>query len=632
MKIVIFTGGTGSVALQTGLYELYGDDIEVNCIFNAYDNGLSTGLVRQVFDGKILGPSDLRKNQILRHKLKYGQTKLLDFLDIRFSVEQDAAEEYCLNRLKTLDWADKHVESIFNRAIKFYFNQQKALQITYDDFSISNIIYAGLAGQFNNSLEMAGIEMAKLLGIEEDAVILSSDESLFLQALTKSGYTILDEGDIVNWNNPDDPIIDIKLVDIGGCERLPQLTPRAQNAMLDADIIILSSGTQWSSLIPTYVCTNFSDTLEHSKAFNNKALYCIINNVQDKDMTGLNVREMIDIVDRYIPKEHIKFIFNKNASDEMSINNLIKDETDIASHCYSYTLTAEKGDKKHHAQSLAWAIMHQFYNKYILNDTFVFDYDDTIVGRNSEYFNESHANRSLLWRLSSNKNVNIITGNAEKHINLDFNNSFVGKKTQNLSMYINHNSKIGEIGLYADGGINKFSAGQYEVDTFSRLGIDTKFIECIDKELRMNNDEVKRIITKIENIGIGVNKIQNRNNITISVKPIDDEYRKPISILLQQYLGNEYFIRPTGRTTIDISKSGTLKTKALNDIIKDMDKDCKVVYIGDEGFDGGNDYELTHHQNVHFLHVKNPRDTLIFLKTLILTHENKNHKMLGRGI
>lgn len=635
MKIVIFSGGTGSVALQTGLYELYGDDIEVNIITNLYDNGKSTGAVRQVFDGKILGPSDLRKNQTLRYSLKYGNTKLLGFLDNRFSVEAINAEAYCINKLSVLEWADVKIKSAFEHAIKVYFNQPKALQITYDDFSISNIIYAGLAGQFNNSLEAAGIEMAKLLEIEEDAVIPSSDESLFLQAVTKSGYNILDEGDIVDWNNPEDPIIDIKLVDIGGCERLPSLSARAEYAILNADIIILSSGTQWSSLIPTYVCTNFLDTLEQSKAFINKALYCIINNVQDKDMTGVNAYQMINIIDRYIPKEFIKFIFNRNASDEMSISTIPKDD-DIK--FLTYTLTEEKGEKKHHAPSLAWAIMHQHYHTFMMNRTFVFDYDDTIVGRNSEYFNESHSNKQLLWRLSIERDVNIITGNAEKHVNLEFNNSFSGKKLNFIYQYLNNNHAIGNIGLYADGGINKFTVGQTDVNTVGdpfralRNLKTTKFIDCIDKKLRMSNDEVKYIIDKIESIGINVNKIQNRNNVTISIKPIDDEYRKPISILLQHYLGKEYFIRPAGRTTVDISKSDNLKTKALNDIIKDMDKDCKIVYIGDEGFDGGNDYELTHHKNVYFLHVKNPRETLIFLKTLILTNSRRDtNKLLGRG-
>src|SRR5688572_22976284 len=53
VKTVIFTGGTGSIALQRGLYYALDsklDGIETRVIVNAYDNGLSTGAVRRVMN------------------------------------------------------------------------------------------------------------------------------------------------------------------------------------------------------------------------------------------------------------------------------------------------------------------------------------------------------------------------------------------------------------------------------------------------------------------------------------------------------------------------------------------------------------------------------------------------------
>lgn len=632
MKLVIFSGGTGSVALQSGLRRLYKNNIDVTVITNLFDNGKSTGAVRQVMDGKILGPSDLRKNQTLRHSLLHGITDVYKFMDIRFDCPAEKAEEYCLNELYKLSSAEDgnaEFKAVAHMAIKTYFSFPKSRQITYSDFSISNIIYAGLAAQYNYSMDAAGREMAKLLRIEEDAVIPSSDESLFLQAITKSGHTILDEGDIVDWNNPDDKIVDIKLVDEGGVDRLPVFTTRATDAVKSADIIVLSSGTQWSSLIPTYVSYGFEQAFAASKAYQNKNVFSIINNVQDKDMTGVDVNEMIKILSNYIDTKDVKFIFNKNASPEMSFTALEKSKQDDMPNIkfQVYSLTEKVGDKKHQPESLAWAVMNAFYKPYLYDYTYVFDYDDTIVGRNNEHYEESQTNKFMLWELSKvdNLGVNIITGNSEKSINLDFIHGKVDSSIFTTGIYrINSQKYYGDIMLYADGGINKYSVGYQSMrldEDFSPIeaGVFKTPLGCVHKQSIISEADIKNIIQTLEELGFNISKIQNRNNATISIKPIDNEYRKPLSILIQKYLGPDYYVRPTGRTTIDISKSGDAKLKALDDIIKDMDKDAKVVYVGDEGMEGGNDYALTHSKHVKFIHVKNPRETTVFLKTLLLT-------------
>jgi 2-phospho-L-lactate transferase/gluconeogenesis factor (CofD/UPF0052 family) len=51
MKIVILSGGTGSIQLQRGIYSVFNgisDGLDIKVLVNAYDNGLSTGLVRKV--------------------------------------------------------------------------------------------------------------------------------------------------------------------------------------------------------------------------------------------------------------------------------------------------------------------------------------------------------------------------------------------------------------------------------------------------------------------------------------------------------------------------------------------------------------------------------------------------------
>lgn len=55
-KIVVFSGGTGSIALQRGFAELYGQDrLRLDVVVNAYDNGKSTGACRRIMGEKIWG-------------------------------------------------------------------------------------------------------------------------------------------------------------------------------------------------------------------------------------------------------------------------------------------------------------------------------------------------------------------------------------------------------------------------------------------------------------------------------------------------------------------------------------------------------------------------------------------------
>ena len=58
-RIVLFCGGRGSATILRAL--LRQTDVELTLLVNAYDDGLSTGALRNFIPG-MLGPSDFRKN------------------------------------------------------------------------------------------------------------------------------------------------------------------------------------------------------------------------------------------------------------------------------------------------------------------------------------------------------------------------------------------------------------------------------------------------------------------------------------------------------------------------------------------------------------------------------------------
>jgi len=599
MNVLIFSGGTGSVAIQTGLHQLYGNNVDVRVITNTQDNGKSTGTVRKVLDGKINGPSDLRKNQVLRYGLQGGNKNLIALLNKRFDCPAQDAKELCLNLINKMSIVDERAPKLDSltintliEGVENYFSFPKAVQVDYVDFSLANIVYAGLAAP-NFSLAEAGKIMARnVLQIPEDAVIVADDHSLYLQAWTESGRIISDEGDIVDWNNPDDKIVTTFFTDPHGKETKGVLCNDALIAIDEADVIIFSSGTQWSSLIPTYQHDLFKESIEKSKA----KKFLVVNNTQDKDMAGVSASEMLTILGtRFLDLTDIVCMFNDKSDPDMQAD--FKFMTDRGWKYISADLAdAVNGNKKtHDGRKLMKMIMFDYYFPTMLNDTFVFDYDDTLVGRNSTYQEASKSNKELLIRCSNTlrsmgKSFCICTGNSIKAINFG-----------DLRML------SPRISIFAEGGVNRYELTS-ETDQDFSTSTTLSAGKIIAPKFIFSQDQITHIISNLEKIGINLSKIQNRSNTIVSIKPIDPEYRLPLLTLIR-ILFKDLTVEATGRTTIDISLGAT-----KNVILKELKG--RITVIGDESHEGGNDHSLFINDRVDFVNVKNPKDTYVFLLTL----------------
>jgi len=614
MKIVILAGGTGSIALQTGLHQITKDfgGVNVKVLTNAFDNGKSTGTVRKVMGGKILGPSDVRKNQSTIYKL-YGPTEkpVNDFLDHRFTIEASKARQYCWEKMNEM-WkdcsprADRRID-IIQDGINFFFAQPGAKLIDYDDFSVANVVYAGLAAKYNNSLRKAASVMADFLDIP-DNVLLNDDTSLFLGAITKSGKRIADEGDIVSWNNPDDPIVDVFFVDANGVETTPELNEESYNAIADADVVIMSSGTQWSSLIPTYASGGFYHAIANSKA----KVLMVMNRVPDKDAPNQSASDIINtLVPKYIPAGKIELIVDVNGHHLM---NKIDNEAEMLLKSLNYikigaTAVTDKIDSKHSPTGLAVAVMKTIYKEVLNAEAYVFDYDDTLVGRGNTFPIASKYNVQRIASGLKGKKFMICSGNSIKAIKLPESNAWDEKD-------------ILPITVFADGGIN-----EYSYDPLGPSYEDQRrfnFVRCLDEAARFDSKgphTIENVIASMCAAGIPSAKIENRGDVVVSIKPIDPEYRQAVLNLVKFICGSTFEVKATGRTTIEINKSLVSKNVAMKEVLKRVSPTSKVVYIGDE-LQGGNDepvLKMAKEQPRIVCHpVKNPADTALLLHAISL--------------
>lgn len=622
MNIVILSGGTGSIALQKGLYALLDenlDGINTKVIVNAYDNGLSTGAVRQVMNGKILGPSDVRKNQTTRLELENPSSPWLKLLNIRFTKPSDEAKAFCHSAVDTLDLelydmpaADKYLNGMTNvmkktqfvrEAIDAYFRSPLANKIDYNDFSLANIIYAGFAAANGNSLRAAAKIMASIMGIG-DNVILNDDTSLFLGAITKSGKRITDEGDIVSWGSHEDPIVDVFFTDHTGFQRPPLLCDEARDAIVNADLIILSAGTQWSSLIPTYTSIGFDSAIRNTKA----DIVMVMNRQPDKDSPGQSASDIVRILtDRYFPTKKIKLILDNQAPDLMRVLDEDARERVLAYEHFDMSDVAPKSEKVHHPHKLAHAVGRMYFSNYIKSDCYVFDYDDTLVGRGNVFPKSSKANVRNLRALSSFSPLAICTGNSIKAISLP------GLFDESSLI----DEKPIDIIVYADGGINKYSYTAPRMQGSDEHDFERKqvFIECVNPTAAFSQLDADKIVDTLRAHHIPLAKIENRGNAMIAIKPIENDYRPMVLDLVNLVIDVPGVVaKESGRTTIEIAKYNLSKVDAILDLQSQGHR--VITYVGDE-LDNGNDAVVRSIKGVQCLHVKNPAHTAFF--TSILT-------------
>lgn len=604
MKIVIVAGGTGSIALQSGLYDVFRklDGIDVKILVNAYDNGKSTGDVRRVANGKILGPSDVRKNQTTRLSLENPTSPLLRLLEIRFTEETSEAQEFCLYALDQTTFARVEHKQTLIDAINTYFKLPFATKIDYNDFSLANIIYAGLAVQHKNSLRAAATIMADVMGIA-DNVILNDDTSLFLGAITKSGIKVTDEGDIVSWGKVDDPFVHIFFTTADGSESYPKLCEEADIALREADLIILSSGTQWSSLIPTYRSIGFKSAIDNTAA----KIIMVMNRQPDTDSPGQSASDIIRLlVPKYFNKKQLNVVVDSSTKYQQ-MSDIDEDALSLIDKRFGYDMSSEFGEmhsKVHNPEKLADAVALTYFDTKLKSNHFMFDYDDTLVGRGNRLPKSSKSNIECLGMLNGNSanKFSVCTGNSVKALN--------------LHAFTDGRSVRKPVQVFADGGINEYSYIKKFDDAQT-----AEFVKCLNPDVAITDRDVEEIRLKLHMGSIPLSKVENRGNAMISIKPIAEEYRDSITLLIAYLIkGSGFIVRPAGRTTIEICNPNLSKATALNYVLSD--KNTRVTYIGDELHHGGNDepiYDiaLNNVDRVKCLKVNSPAQTAFFLKTLV---------------
>jgi len=564
LNVVIFSGGSGSVSIQEGFASIYGNDnYNLDVIINAYDNGKSTGACRRVFDNRILGPSDLRKNHMTQFKVQKA-AQLQDFSSREsvlykiFNLRLDAAgkEDYYKQAERLLEESrsavgDKDTNYLKSLLDYFFFEdavnydwRKKLDEVEFRDFSIANVFYSASAAMNGYSLRLAGKDMARFLGIQ-DNVHLISDVNLFLEARTESGHVIEDEGTIVQWDHPDDRIVSVMLLRDGE-EYVPSVDEETdltkvrscKSIIEEADIIVFSSGTQWSSLIPSYMHSGLRKMLSASNA----KKYVVINNIEDHDMKHVSADEIIDILGQNIPMDDMTAVVNLDAVPGMNQVTRIRS---ISGH-----IGGERA--RHNPVKLTTLLMKDYFGVDGFKGTYIYDLDGTL-------WDERANNKG---KAVGAENLNLFTGMIHSGNNYEH--------VRDAFRYLYHQDAVVEI--YSDFGNVHFTSEDFSTDVLCQEYI-------IDQAVPAELEKVREFKGKIKVRGEGC---------VVTIKPLVN--REALLAKAQKALsvfGDKYEARISGHTSIDIMVKEYDKQVMLKEIMKKHHlKKEDVIFVGNETEDG----------------------------------------------
>lgn len=304
LNVVIINGGRGASTLISKLLEQNG--VHVSSIVNAYDDGKSTGKIRDLFD--MLGPSDIRKVQGLMlpksdPDFEVNQRLFLYRYPKNCARSQSLKElnEFASKKTEILAgvrFSNKKVEYALRQFIKEFLcgleseEKMRGVRFNFKDCSIMNCLYAGAFMIFDRNIEKASnyIErLFRLLG----RVLPTSIENKVLVAQLENGNILYSEAEIVEMRSNvriDRVYILEKYLNKERFEKLSieekryylerhncfiSVSEKVRLSLQQADIIIYAPGTQHSSLYPTYM----SSGLAQSIADNQSTLKFFITNI-----------------------------------------------------------------------------------------------------------------------------------------------------------------------------------------------------------------------------------------------------------------------------------------------------------------------------------------------------------------
>lgn len=253
-KIVVLGGGTGSSTLLRGLKEF---PVDLTAIVSVCDDGRSTGVLREEFSIPAVG--DIRRVLVA---LAETEPLVKELFNYRFHTTSDL-----------------------------------------DGHTVGNLLLtasSGITGNLSDGIEA----LSKVFNLKGKVVPLTEDNVVLMGEMA-DGSIIEGEHNITQNNQP------IKRVFY---KEKPVPTKEALHAIEEADLILLSMGSLFTSIIPNLICEEIRDAIDNSKG---KIMYACNMVTQPGESEDFKVSDHIKLLNRYLGKRKIDVVIaNDGQIDE----------------------------------------------------------------------------------------------------------------------------------------------------------------------------------------------------------------------------------------------------------------------------------------------------------------------------
>ena len=555
-KVVILGGGTGTSCIVRGLKYF---PIDLTCIITVSDNGSSTGRLRKEFDTPAVG--DIRK---VLSNLSTLPTEVRDVMEYR---------------LKSNSELNGH--------------------------AIGNLVLTSLINETGN-LKKSIEYLSKILDVKAKVLPLSEDY------LTLMGRTVDDE--IIEGEE--------QITKAGKkykeffYKEEPHILPEVFKAIKEADLIILSTGSLYTSVMPHIISKDICNAIRNSKG---KVMYICNVMTQPGETDGFGVSDHVKALEHYLGENQIDVVVASNTqiSKEMVDKYAYEEQKDpvridyenIIKHNYELIeedlVTIQDGTLKHNSLKISAVIF-----SYLMREK-DFDHTEQVEDILKKY------NQTLVlnyYNKASNSKKEKI-GEQLKSINLDSLNNLYRISQINVAAEIDKNTLYnlpytdkslltGDTRKIIDGlGLDIIKANKYAVVTMAGgqgtrlehkgpkgtflLNVKPKpkyLFEILADSLKKNN----------EKYGITLNwyimTSSDNNDETIKFFEEHNYFDYPVSNIKFFMQGNMPLLNEEGKLVID--KDGSIKYasngngavfRSMRDkgILEDMrQKGIEWVFIG----------------------------------------------------
>lgn len=248
-KVVVLGGGTGLSYLLNGLKQY---PLDITAIVSVCDDGSSTGILREEFNIPAVG--DIRKV------------------------------------LVALSETEPLVEKLFNYRFK--------TTSDLNGHTVGNLLLTAvqeITGNLSDGIEA----LSKILNLKGKVVPLTEDNVTLIGEMS-DGAIVEGEHNIT---------IDRRQIKRVFYKEEPTPTKEAIKAIKEADLIILSMGSLFTSIIPNLICDDIVDALFESKA---KIMYTCNIVTQPGETDGFSVTDHVNMLNKYLKKRKVDVVIANN--------------------------------------------------------------------------------------------------------------------------------------------------------------------------------------------------------------------------------------------------------------------------------------------------------------------------------